>query len=39
MAGCIYIIPDDIVKQFTNQMLFRKYLKFKKNLLYEENLK
>ena len=39
MAGCIFIIPDKIIKQFTTQELFRKYLKFKKRSLYVENMK
>ena len=39
MAGCIYIIPDNIIKQFTTQELYRKYLKFKKRNLYLENMK
>ena len=39
MAGCLYEIPDKIIKRFTTQELFRKYLKFKKNSLYYENLK
>ena len=39
MAGCINIYDDKTIKQFTTQDLYRKYLKFKKNKLYEENLK
>ncbi len=39
MAGCINILEDEIIKKFTTQNLYRKYLKFKKNKLYEENLK
>ena len=39
MAGCIFIIPDKIIKQFTTQELYRKYLKFKKRNLYLENMK
>ena len=39
MAGCIFIIPDKIIKQFSTQELYRKYLKFKKRNLYLENMK
>ena len=39
MAGCLNIISDKIIKQFTTQELYRKYLKFKKRNLYAENMK
>ena len=39
MAGCLYEIPDKVIKTFTTQELFRKYLKFKKKSLYYENIK
>ena len=39
MAGCINIIPDKIIKQFSTQDLYRKYIKFKKRNLYIENMK
>ena len=38
MAGCLYILPEDIIKKFIDDETYKKYIKFKKRAIFKENL-
>jgi hypothetical protein len=38
MAGCLYILSEDIIQQFIDDETFKKYIKFKKREIFKENI-
>lgn len=38
MAGCLYILSEEIIQQFIDDETFKKYIKFKKRAIFKENI-